>query len=244
MIVFSAGMPKSGSAWYFNLTNDLLIAAGHEDVRDIRARYGLQSVLKHHNCNIDKHTTANVLRVVVPHLLGHTFAVKTHDSPTRTLRALMAAGVVKAAYIYRDPRDVAVSAFDHGERLRSRGEEGIFTQATNLEAAILLVKRWLLIWEAWMHCPNVITTRYEDLLADPAQALARLAAFIGLDVPGATIQQVVDGYAPAQLSAGKAGHVNFNKGVVGRYREVMSQRELDLCQEHFGPYLQQMGYAG
>ena len=31
MIVLSAGMPKSGTAWYFNVTNDLLIAAGYAD---------------------------------------------------------------------------------------------------------------------------------------------------------------------------------------------------------------------
>ncbi len=52
MLVLSVGIPKSGSGWYFNLKNDLLIAAGHQDVRDIRKKFNLESCMKYYNCNM------------------------------------------------------------------------------------------------------------------------------------------------------------------------------------------------
>jgi hypothetical protein len=31
MIILSIGMPRAGSGWYYNLTNDLMLAAGAQD---------------------------------------------------------------------------------------------------------------------------------------------------------------------------------------------------------------------
>ncbi len=242
MIVLSAGMPKSGSAWYFNLTNDLLVATGHQDVRVVRDRFRLQGILNYHNCNIGEHTPYKLVRILVPHFSGNTFAVKTHDHPSKALRALISAGIVKATYIYRDPRDVAVSAFEHGERIRSRGESHTFAQAKSMEEAILMTKGWLIVWDGWMRCKNVLYARYEDLLADPVKEVERLTDFLAVHVLPETIQRIVAAYQPEQLDVGRAAGINFNKGVSGRFREVMSQRELDLCREHFGDYLQRMGY--
>ena len=36
MIVVATGMPKSGTGWWFNVHNDLLVAEGHSDVRALR----------------------------------------------------------------------------------------------------------------------------------------------------------------------------------------------------------------
>ena len=52
MIVISAGVHKAGSGLYFNLTNDLLIAAGMQDVREVKKEHGLADLLKNYNCNI------------------------------------------------------------------------------------------------------------------------------------------------------------------------------------------------
>ena len=41
MIILSTGMPRAGSGWYYNLTNDLIIAAGYQDGHKIRQRYHL-----------------------------------------------------------------------------------------------------------------------------------------------------------------------------------------------------------
>jgi len=45
MIILSIGMPRAGSGWYYNLTNDLMLSSGAQDPRLIRQRYYLQNVL-------------------------------------------------------------------------------------------------------------------------------------------------------------------------------------------------------
>ena len=47
MIVLSGGMPKAGTGYYFNLTNDLLIVSGGQDIRRLREKYDLGAILKH-----------------------------------------------------------------------------------------------------------------------------------------------------------------------------------------------------
>lgn len=45
-LLLSAGMPKSGSAYVYNLINDLMIAGGHRDAREIKRDYKLQGLMK------------------------------------------------------------------------------------------------------------------------------------------------------------------------------------------------------
>jgi hypothetical protein len=57
MIILSTGMPRAGSGWYYNLTNDLIIAAGYQDGHNMRQRYSLgrpnstPAVLSHMNAD-------------------------------------------------------------------------------------------------------------------------------------------------------------------------------------------------
>ncbi|NNF57307.1 MAG: hypothetical protein HKN04_03615 [Rhodothermaceae bacterium] len=244
MIVVSASMKKAGSGWYFNLTNDLLVRAGHANVRALRERYRLHRALRGGNCQVNASSPYHTARVFLPLILGHTFAVKTHGRPSRSVRALMAMGAMKATYIYRDPRDVVLSILDHGQRLREDGN--LANAASGLETvgeAVRYVGDLLDIWEAWRQCPGVLTTRYEDLVADPQRELARLAAFLGLDVGAEALAEVVDRYAPGARSATDRCNLHFNRGLVRRFDGAMSPREHVLCRRHFGPYLARMGYA-
>lgn len=237
-------MQKSGSGWYFNLTNDLLVAAGYQDVRITRQRFHLQSILKHHNCNIGQLTPLKLACVAVPHFYGNTFVVKTHSRPSMSLRFLMSLGIVKATYIYRDLRDVVVSGFEHGQKIREEGETHTFAEWDSFETAVFIVKRLLPAWEEWIQCDHVLIVRYEDLLAAPINELERLVDFLSLDrrLKYEDLLRITSTYQPDKLDVSRANHLHFNRGVIGRYREVMSQEQLDLCSEHFGDYLQKMGY--
>ena len=89
MLIVSAGMEKSGTGWYFNMTNDVLVAAGHSDSRQIREMYGLQSVMEHFNCNIGEITAGKLNRLKAPLQDGKTYCVKTHSGYTPNLAVLM-----------------------------------------------------------------------------------------------------------------------------------------------------------
>ena len=246
MIVLSAGMQKAGTAWYFNLTNDMLIANGHQDVRRIRTRFHLERFMSADNCNIGTPRAWKLFLISVPHFLGQTYVIKTHEGPTLGAKAAVKTGQMKATYIFRDPRDVVVSLFEHGERIRkskARSATG-FDRLETLEAAIEFVRNRLSIWRAWANVPRVLTVRYEDLQAGPVRECERLARFLGLELSRTQIAEIVDRYDAERASAGKAPFpLHFNKGLPGRWQEVLSPAQGRLCQDRFGDSLSEMGYA-
>ena len=242
MIVVSASLPKCGSGWLFNLTNDLLVRAGHTDARALRGAYGLEDVLQRHNCRINPRPR-NLLRLLRPHWRGETFAVKTHSGPTPGLRVLLGLGVAKATCIQRDPRDAALSALDHARRARVAGQQRLMARIVDLEDAVAYVERSLPAWEAWARDPRTLLVRYEDLVADTAKQLARLADFLLLAVSSQDLADVAAAYAVAEGARPPGEGLHFNKGIAGRFRSELTPSEQDLCSRRFGPYLERMGYA-
>ncbi|MDF1516265.1 MAG: hypothetical protein P1S60_20815, partial [Anaerolineae bacterium] len=86
MIIVSAAMVKSGSGWYYNMTNDLMVVGGHQDARYVRDKYHLNSIMRYSNCNIEYPILPIMMMLLIPHMQGHTFAVKTHQAPTWTVK--------------------------------------------------------------------------------------------------------------------------------------------------------------
>lgn len=241
MIVLSVGMPKAGSGWYFNLTNDLLVAAGQSDVREVRQRFRLGRVLKYDNCNMDPPRPGKWLLLMAPVLAGHTFVVKSHREPRGATRALMTAGALGATYIYRDPRDVLVSAMEHGTRGRARGATDAFAKLENVDRAIEALVQWLDVAEAWLARDDVLHVRYEDLKLDPEREAERLKRHLGLEVNGKETARILQRYSSANPEA--ADRLHFNKGVAGRFREVLSDHEVDQLRDRVGPRVEALGYS-
>ncbi|RPJ22611.1 MAG: hypothetical protein EHM33_23075, partial [Chloroflexi bacterium] len=121
MIVLSVGMPRAGSGWHYNLVHDLMKTTGCSDARDIRERYHLQSILTEVNCNIGVLSARRLAMVTLPALLVNTFVIKAHAGPTSTSRLLQRLGLLRITYIYRDPRDAMLSAYDYGQRALKKG---------------------------------------------------------------------------------------------------------------------------
>ena len=44
MIVVSAGMPRSGTGWVYQLTNELLVASGQPSSEQIRKRFSHKNI--------------------------------------------------------------------------------------------------------------------------------------------------------------------------------------------------------
>jgi hypothetical protein len=237
-VVLSASMVKSGSAWYFNMTNDLLVAAGQPDIRVLREEYALHDLLKYDNCLLMDLSEPNLKRVAEPAGRGHTYVIKSHAGPSEPVRRRLADGTMLATYIFRDPRDVALSAFDHGQVERQKGQGGSFAHLDSLETAIQWVSEWpIKVWRNWQTVPQaVLRVRYEDLLDRPLHELGRLQAFLNIEVPREKVEAIVASYARPKTY----GKLHFNKGVSGRYESDMSPSQLELCQQRFGDVLAEM----
>ena len=240
MIVLSVGMPRAGSGWHYNLIHDLLKTAGWTEARDIRLKYHLQDILTEVNCNIGVLSARRLALVSVPALLGRSFVIKAHSGPTRASHLLQRLGLLRITYIYRDPRDAMLSAFDFGQRALAKGHPNAFSHLTDFEKTLAFVSDYVRIWEKWMHQPGVLVTRYEDLLSDYDTQAARLIQFLKLDGDNAQVAQVVEQYRPA-ASEGQQG-LHFYKGLIGRFRQSYSSEQQAVLMDRFGPALARMGY--
>jgi len=240
MIVLSVGMPRAGSGWHYNLIHDLMKAAGATDAREVREKYRLQDVLTEVNCNIGVLSPRRLVHVLVPALLGKTFVIKAHAGPTPASRLLQRLGFLRITYIYRDPRDAMLSAYEYGQRALQKGHPNAFSHLTDLQKSLDFIRDYVRIWEKWMDQPGVLVSRYEDLLTDYAREAARLTAFLKLDEHRPEVQAVIAHYNPA--AAERQQGLHFYKGKIGRYRQAYNSEEQAVLSKALAPALKRMGY--
>lgn len=243
MILISAGLQKSGTGLFFNLTNDMLAAAGKDDIRKLREKFKLQDVLKHYNCSMDQLSWERIRKLLPLHARGKTFVVKTHNRPTKWVRSLMALKVVKTTFIYRDPRDVVLSALDHGERIRNEGEDHTFAVCSTIENTIPRVKAWLdTSAMEWIHLKGVLVFKYEDLIQDPVSQMKRVADFLKLDQTKIDFKQILARYDKDKLDSDMKDYLHYNIGSAGRFKIELNEADMNTCNREFSPYLEKMGY--
>lgn len=242
MLILSVGMPRAGSGWYYNLTHDLVTASGGQDARQIRQRYHLGRILTEVNCNIGALTPQRLGVVLVPSLLGNTFVVKAHAGPTSSALRLIQRGLIEPAYIYRDPRDALLSAYDNGQRALQKGRPNAFSHLTDFDKAVDFMLDYLRIYQAWMQVPQALHTRFESLLMDYDTEVQRLVDFLKLDGNSPDLIKVIEKYRPGQVQPGQKG-THFNQGRIGRFRQKMTPDQQRVMAQRFAPYLDQMGYT-
>src|ERR1041384_6878833 len=240
MIVLSVGMPRAGSGWHYNLIHDLMKTTGCADARDIRERYRLQNILTEVNCNIGVLSARRLALVALPALLGNTFVIKAHAGPTSASRLLQRLGLLRITYIYRDPRDAMLSAYDYGQRALKKGRPNAFSHLTDFQKSADFIMEYVRIWEKWMAEKNVLIARYEDLLTNYDQEVTELVGFLKLNGSKSDVQRVIASYRP-DAAEGQQG-LHFYKGKIGRFRESYRADEQRILRERLGMYLQRMGY--
>ena len=240
MIILSVGMPRAGSGWHYNLVHDLMKTTGCADAREIREKYRLQSILTEVNCNIGVLSARRLGMVAVPAAMGNTFVIKAHAGPTLTSRLLQSLSLLRITYIYRDPRDAMLSAFDYGQRALQKGRPNAFSHLTDFQKSLDFIMEYVRIWEKWTKENNVLIARYEDLLTDYDNEATRLVTFLNLNGSNSEVRKVTESYRPG-VADGQQG-LHFYKGKIGRFREAYSAQEQAVLREKLGPYLARMGY--
>lgn len=241
MIVLSVGMPRAGSAWHYNLIHDLMQTTGCADARQIRQRFHLENILTEANCNIGALSARRLAAVTLPALFGNTFVIKAHAGPTAASRLLASMGLLRITYIYRDPRDAMLSAFDYGQRALIKGRPNAFSHLRDFETSLDFISEYVHIWKKWMNEKNVLTARYEDLLTNYDAESARLVAYLQLEGNTPTVRDVVDRYRPEKAETQQGIH--FFKGKIGRFRQVYTKDQQKVLAERFAPVLPGMGYS-
>jgi hypothetical protein len=240
MIVLSVGMPRAGSGWHYNLIHDLMKTTGCADAHDIREKYRLQKILTEVNCNIGVLSTRRLAMVTIPALLGNTFVIKAHAGPSSASRLLASMGILRITYIYRDPRDAMLSAFDYGQRALAKGRPNAFSHLSSFEKSVDFMMEYVHIWERWMGEKNVLIARYEDLLTNYDVESAKLVDHLKLDANKPEVRAVIEQYRPG-ANDGQQG-LHFYKGKIGRFRDAYTSDQQMVLLEKLSPYLDRMGY--
>lgn len=240
-MILSVGMPRAGSGWYYNLTHDLVVAAGGVDSRGVRDRYRLGRFLTEVNCNIGTLSFYRLIPVLLPTFFEPAYVIKLHAGRRPFADGLIGRGIIKANYIYRDPRDALLSAYEYGKRVREAGSQNAFSHLETIEDAVRFMEEYVRYSEEWLANPHVLSTRYEELLTDYDREVGRVLEFLEIDpgVPG--VREVMERYRPNQGSADQRG-THFVKGKIGRHREALTEEQLALCERVFGSYLEKQGY--
>ncbi len=212
-IVIVATPHKVGSTWLFNLLRDL----GAFEQRELPAPF--------------MHLGTLVLDypAVFTHLSrtsGHAI-FKSHSFPPAYAVPPDLAEDVQFVTIYRDPRDVLVSASFYVATLPvERGGWGPSYQqlppaeriATLIEEGDFLLTRL----EAWFQSPIAYKVRYEDLLTDPARSLAALTRQLNLNTSAEDVQRVVTRHAFTSKTGRTRGEERpaafLRKGIAGDWK--------------------------
>lgn len=240
MIVLSVGMPRAGSGWHYNLIHDLMKTTGCADAQDIRKKYGLQKILTEVNCNIGVLSPRRLAMVTLPALMGNTFVIKAHAGPSGASRLFASLGLLRITYIYRDPRDAMLSAFDYGQRALTKGRPNAFSHLSDFEKSVDFMMEYVRIWEKWMSEKNVLVARYEDLLTNYDVESSKLVSYLKLDVTKPEVKAVLDQYRPG-ANDGQQG-LHFYKGKIGRYKESYTSEQKRVLLTKLIKYLERMGY--
>jgi len=152
-------------------------------------------------------------------------------------------------HVVRDPRDTAVSAWFHYERL------GQLTDGQSMQdhAATFIDGPWKVavgsVLLAERNMPGkVLHVRYEDLQQDTVEHVTRMATFLNVDCDCDTIERCVTSASFDTQSGGRApGEADqssyYRKGVVGDWKNHLSPTEASCCCQSVLPLMQYFGYA-
>ncbi len=241
MIILSVGMPRAGSGWHFNLIHDLMRCAASLDSHELRRRYHLEDILTEVNCNIGVLSVRRLVKVSIPALRGETFVIKAHSAPSAFSRLLQGLGLLRITYIYRDPRDAMLSAFEYGQRALRKGRPNAFSHLTDFDTSLIFIRDYVKIWEKWARQKRVLISRYEDLLLNYDPETARLVEFLSLQKNDPCVGKVIEEYRPGSAE-GQTG-LHFYKGKIGRFRQEYDSDQQARLLDNFGRVLMKMGYT-
>jgi hypothetical protein len=240
MIYLVASMQKSGSIWVLAMVNDLVVKNGGQYFGDVRSQFRLGWFVRQsgHLPNLQPQTAAHLL---LTQAVGRRFALHTHSDPSWSIRALMKMRVVTPIYVYRDPRDVARSMFEHGKKIRDKKirSDTTFDQLETMEDSIEFASTFIEPWRRWTGLPGVFTTTYEKLRQDAVGELKKICDHLDLTASQEMLEKVVERYQP---SGSFDVDTHLNKAVVGAWRNVLTPDQVELCHQLFGPAIEEMGY--
>jgi len=252
-IIWIASYPKSGNTWVRFLLANMLF--GH-----VKTSADIEAMVP------DVHRADEIK---AQYHVGGTVFLKTHwalqdKMPQREKTAA-------AIHIVRHPLDVLRSHIDYMGLAEDDAKRGLFIDAFVASGgAPAWQKRgygsWISNLHSWYGARQsfpMLNMKYEDVKADPAAAVQRIATFFQLEPDASEVMRIVDASSfermreleVAEIQSGaegffqtERGHSNdpnfrfMRAGSVGGYRDFLSGPQLAAAKDRFGEIAEQLGY--
>jgi len=274
-LVWLASYPKSGSTWLRTMLSALLSPEHEVNLHELIGRAtldtpsGLDEELGFDPAELSPDALNEVRAAAFRRAAASAPATtptfqKTHlaNITLRDGARLFDEQSGRAVYLVRDPRDVAVSYSHYIAEPVTKVVEAMCGHETVLGRAQLVrptflqqpMGSWSGHAQSWVDSPSlpVLTVRYEDLLADPAGQLGRVAAFAGLDASTDALMQAVQRTSLSALRALEDEHGFpermatadrfFRNGVAGEGLSLPDELQHQLIAS-CGPTMQKLGYG-
>lgn len=207
MLILSYGMPKTGSTLLFELTKATVESCGN--VQELLPL----SVATGHAVNFTDPLTEAVLSQYQKAASDRLLVLKTHSAPTPYAKSEYEAGRIQLMIAIRDPRDIALSLVDHGNRSRADGKPA-FSQIHNLSDAAKALAGRTNEAMRWIEFARDKVYKYEEFATDLPGAVSRIAKQLNVRV---SIEDV--------LSKMKGRFTQMNKGIINRHQKELGADE-------------------
>ncbi|MFC1777654.1 sulfotransferase domain-containing protein [Pseudomonadota bacterium] len=228
--------------WRLHIINDILVASGNgKDARQIKHERNLDDLMKWHNNVIGGLTLIKLIKLWRISTQDGTFIVKSHAGPNVSVRVLSKLGLLRIVYCYRDPRDVLLSAVDHGNKILNDGENHTFANMVDFDIALKKVKAWLPVWKAYADMPEVLTIKYEEMMQDPVGVTKKIEGFLDISVDSGKREEILWKFSKDNSEGDRRG-MHFNTARSFRYVTEMTKEQKVKCKSEFGSYLEAMEY--
>lgn len=214
MIYLCYGMTKSASTFLYQLTEEVFRVVGRKSLRlgpPLRPRFSVNNYFD----RID----AQLLQDIAAAAEEWDVVLKTHGPPHPEIAARIARGEILASACMRDPREIALSMVDHGERSR-RWRYAEFSECVSPTDAIASIDNQVESFRLWARIPGAQIFTYNEICFDTESAVRKLVAQIGVDVQ---IAEVMEPFRNVRRIG------QFSKGAPLRYLEMpLPQQQLFL----------------
>lgn len=232
MIIINAGVPKSGTSLLYNYQKDMLARCYQRDFKSTLGSDGF-------GLGYRKKVNISVLKECMK--AGRNkggVVVKTHGNPTLSFDLMMHLGMARSSYCIRDPRDVILSAIDHGKRTRQGlDKSGAFNNCIDVQSTVRELEPWFVQSHLWFGRRGVVILRYEEFMHDKLKTLRLVNKHMNT---GLFEDELLEIYSKHEALKKEAW--NFNKGDTFRYLNEMSLKEIDFVNRQLKHSIVEMGY--
>lgn len=219
MIYICYGITKSASTFLYQLTEEVLRAAGRP-VAQLTPPLTVPGALENYFNVIDDELLARI----DAHTGGADIVLKTHGPPRGQVADLVASGLVLASASIRDPREIALSMIDHGARAR-RWRNTSFSEFEKLTDTFTALDIQLPFFQEWAAIQRVAVFSYNEICYDTATVIANVADQLKVAVD---VDRVLKQFQDKRLIG------QFSKGKALRYTE-MSPADQALFLDRYAP---------